>query len=123
MKEKKHLRVGEKGEKEAVKLIKKKGYKILAKNEEDKYGEIDIIALKNKKLIFIEVRSKMGRDYGLPEETVGYQKRKKLINNAERYINNNKINIPYRIDVIGIVFSKSGKVIHKKHYKNITLLS
>ena len=117
----KHLKIGRRGEKVAVDFIKKKGYKIVAKNEEDKYGEIDIIALKSKKLVFIEVRSKTGKDYGLPEETIGYYKKKKLINNAKRYVNKNKVKIPYQIDVIGIVFNKNGEVIRKKHYKNITI--
>jgi putative endonuclease len=117
----KHLKVGKRGEKLAVESIKKNGYKIVEKNAEDKYGEIDIIALKDKKLIFIEVRSKTGEDYGLPEETIGYKKKKRLINNAKRYVNKNKIKTPYQIDVIGIVFNKNGEVIHKKHYKNITI--
>ncbi len=117
----KHLKIGELGEQKAVELIKEKGYKVLERNVENKYGEIDIVARDKKEMVFVEVRSKTGTNFGLPEETIKHRKKKKLIRNAKRYINYKKINRSYRIDVIGVVFNKNKEVERIKHYKNITL--
>lgn len=116
-----HLKLGELGEEKAADMLAGKGYKILERNNQNKYGEIDIVALKDDELVFVEVRSKTGTNFGLPEETVKHRKKKKLIRNAKRYISYKSIDKPYRIDVIGVVFNKSKKVERIKHYKNITL--
>ncbi len=116
-----HLKIGELGEDLAVEVLKDKDYKIMERNAENKFGEIDIVAAKDNVVVFVEVRSKIGKDFGLPEETIGFHKKRKLIKNAKRYIKLNNIENPYRIDVIGIVFSKNREVLRKKHYKNITL--
>ncbi len=121
MSETEHLKVGRMGEAVAEEMLKEEGCKIIQRNRKSKYGETDIIAEKGEEVIFAEVRSKVGSDFGLPEESVDSRKIKRLIRNAENYINYKKEGRPCRIDVIGIVFNKEGEVIRKKHYKNITL--
>ena len=49
------------GEGYALKLLKKKGYKILTKNFRCALGEIDIIAIDNDTLIFVEVKTRFSR--------------------------------------------------------------
>ncbi len=115
------LQVGRLGEERAVKLLKDKGYSILERNVEDGHGEIDIIAIDKGEMVFVEVRSKTGTNFGLPEETVKYRKKQKLVRNAKRYVNYNNIKKPYRIDVIGVVLNNQKKPKRIKHYKNITL--
>ena len=46
------------GEREAARLLRKKGYKILERNFEASQGEIDIIAKDNKELVFVEVKTR-----------------------------------------------------------------
>jgi len=53
-------RIGQIGEDCAVKYLENRGYKILERNYRKKYGEIDIIALKDSILHFVEVKSKSG---------------------------------------------------------------
>ena len=115
------LQVGRLGEERAVKLLKDKGYSILERNVEDKYGEIDIIAMDKGEMVFVEVRSKTGTNFGLPEATVNYRKKKKLIRNSKRYVSYNDIKRSYRIDVIGVVLNSQKKCKRIKHYENITL--
>ena len=50
-------KLGEIGENIAVKFLMKHGFSILDRNYTKKWGEIDIIAEKNNKLYFIEVKS------------------------------------------------------------------
>ena len=50
-------KIGEIGENVAVKFLMKHGFSVLERNYTKKWGEIDIVAEKNKKLYFIEVKS------------------------------------------------------------------
>ncbi len=50
-------KIGELGENIAVKFLVKHGFSILDRNYTKKWGEIDIVAEKNKKLYFVEVKS------------------------------------------------------------------
>lgn len=50
-------KIGNLGENLAGKFLKKKGFKIIEKNYLKKWGEIDIIAVKEKALHFVEVKT------------------------------------------------------------------
>ncbi len=117
----KNIEVGKRGEEIAKDLLVSKGYEILEKNPKNKYGEIDIVARNNREFIFVEVRTKTGKMFGSPEETIKYRKKRKLINNAKSYINLNGIKNPYRIDAICIVLNRNKEVERATHYENITL--
>ncbi|WGS64786.1 YraN family protein [Marinitoga aeolica] len=86
----------------AVKFLKKKGFKILKRNFSTKIGEIDIIALDNKCLVFVEVKG--GKDYiENPAYRVNNKKLQKITKTANIYIKYNNIDFDEtRIDVIGI---------------------
>jgi putative endonuclease len=53
----KHNEIGELGEKIVANRLENKGYKVLDRNYRKKWGEIDIVALKDKKLYFVEVKT------------------------------------------------------------------
>ena len=72
-------------------------------------GEIDIIAydVKNKELVFFEVKTRTNFNYGFPVEAVNIQKQKHIINCVKYYIYSRNIqNTFIRIDVIEIVVNK-----------------
>ena len=69
-----------------------------------KFGEIDIIALKNGVLIFIEVKGRKNVDFGYPREYVTPTKIKKIISTANYYLMKKKYdNVSCRFDVIEII--------------------
>lgn len=91
------------GELKAVEYLKNKGYSILKTNFHSKFGEIDIIAVKNNIICFIEVKTRKKIDYGLPSEAVNYSKQLKIIKTAEYYLSYNySENFSYRFDVIEV---------------------
>ncbi|MBQ2890300.1 MAG: YraN family protein [Clostridia bacterium] len=94
--------VGNMGEDIATNYLKKKKYKILDKNFTAGKGEIDIIALKDKTTVFIEVKTRQNEDFGTPAEAVDLKKRKKLIETATRYINEKNPDTGFRFDVIEV---------------------
>lgn len=125
-----HNKVGEIGEELAVKLLKKKGYKIIKKNYRTKYAEIDIICkpknnfldvMRNisKPLVFLEVRTKTGEKFGRPEETINKKKLWKLKQNAKAFVTFNNYEGQYRVDAICIVLDVNKNLKRINHYKNI----
>ncbi|NLK65144.1 MAG: YraN family protein [Tissierellia bacterium] len=81
-----------------------KGYRILEVNFSSKFGEIDIIAQKDDKLHFIEVKGRKNTKYGYPREAVTFTKQKKLRSAAKYYFMlKGKDDYPCQFDVIEIV--------------------
>ena len=108
---------GKKGEDIAAELLKNKGYAIVDRNWRNKFGEIDIITKKDGVLVFVEVKTKKGELFGLPEEMVGFGKLQKVRHMATVYMNGKEI--PCRIDVVAVVLSEDGQVTRLTHYENV----
>jgi len=82
-----------------------KGYKIKCMNYRKKCGELDIVAEKKDKLVFIEVKYRKNSKFGQAELFVDKHKQKKVVNTAHSYMFDKGINpedIVYRFDIIGI---------------------
>jgi putative endonuclease len=114
-----NLKTGKMGEEIARKHLEKKGYKILEQNFRTKYAEIDIVARKDKELVFVEVRTKRGEIFGLPEETLNQKKLKKLLWNAKSYAAFKNWRGAYRIDAVCVVLGNDESVERINHYENI----
>ena len=95
--------VGIKGEEISAEYLIKKGYSILEKNYRSKYGEIDLITLDDKEIVFIEVKTRTNLKYGMPCEAV---------NNKKKYEN-----LDIRFDIIEIYLSENKYKIN--HLKNV----
>lgn len=100
--------IGKWGEELATRLIQAQGYIIEARNYRTKYGEMDIIARKDETLVFIEVKTRTNRAYGLPEDSITRDKRQRLEAVAQCYLQDHpQFTGEWRIDVIAIE-KKSG---------------
>ncbi len=116
-----HLKVGRVGEEKAIEMLIEKGYEIVEKNKKNDYGEIDIIVMDGKEVVFIEVRSRTGEKFGSPEETIRKRKKDKIKKNAQAYMSFKNLKNRYRVDVVCIVFNQNMDIKRMDHYKNITL--
>lgn len=97
------LSFGERGEIAAWAFLLKKGFKILDKNYRCVLGEIDAVAQKDGRIIFVEIKTRSGKHFGLPEESVHLTKQKKLIQLAEWYRKEKKVeNLPASFAVVAI---------------------
>lgn len=107
---KKRINLGQTGEKMACNHLKKKGYLIKETNYKVSVGEIDIIAEHNGDLVFIEVKTRSGDDFGLPAEAVTIQKQKQIIRVAQHYsAQKNCFDSPARFDVVSVLMGGDGK--------------
>ena len=78
--------IGSHYERLAVDYLCQKGYKIICQNYRCKCGEIDIIAIKDAYIIFIEVKYRRTTTYGYPREAVTYQKKQHIYRTAMYYL-------------------------------------
>jgi len=99
--------LGSFGENEAQKYLEDQDYKILEKNFKCSHGEIDIIALQEKELVFIEVRTRSSLSFGEPYESINKVKQKRLIKLAQYYLKYKNIkNCNMRFDVVSVLADK-----------------
>ena len=106
---------GNLGEDEAVRVLKKMGYKIIERNFTVRGGEIDIIAKEGEYTCFVEVRMRKSNSYGSPAETIDLRKQKRIIKAAQLYAMKNAIyDSPMRFDVVLINADSSGGKLKNK---------
>ena len=97
------VQAGKAGEQAALSLLQRKGYKILVTNFRTRFGEIDIVAQEENILVFVEVKTRWSRKFGLPEEAVTPQKIRSIIKASEYYkLIHPKTPELMRIDVVAI---------------------
>ncbi|MCK4798508.1 MAG: YraN family protein [Spirochaetes bacterium] len=105
--------LGKIGEDIATKYLENNGIQIIERNYYTKYGEIDLIGIENKTIIFIEVKLRKNKNFGLPSEAIDSKKLKRIHNTATNYISEmNFTNNDCRFDVICLFYSN-----HENLYK------
>lgn len=114
---------GRLGEELAEDYLKKKGFKIIARNyKTSRWGEIDRVAIDKDTLVFVEVRTKTRSDFMAPQETITTHKLQSLKRAANYfYLENEDKELPraLRIDFVGVTFDNKNKP-EIEHFENIT---
>ncbi len=114
----KKIELGKRGEREAEKYLKKKGYKIIARNFRVKGGELDIVAEKDGEIVFVEVRTRKSGEFMDPVYSIGPRKRERLRRAAQVFLVSRGLDLlPCRFDVITLV--GEGKGFTLEHYENV----
>jgi len=103
----------------AAEKLLSQGYRILERNFRCSYGEIDLVAEDADDLIFVEVKTRRGSAYGLPEEAVTVRKQRKLMQVAARYLDLHACaERSWRIDVVAVQLSSGGKMEEIRIYQH-----
>ncbi len=97
-------RFGATGEDVAVEYLCGKGYRILQRNYQLAFGEIDVVAYRDDCVCFIEVKTRENKLYGDPFEAVDEHKQKTIRKMAECYLAfKNLEDHDVRFDVISVI--------------------
>lgn len=102
-----HNTLGADGENLAAGWLTQKGYEIVHRNWRHSYYEIDIIALKNKVLHFIEVKCRNFSPFGFPEDSVTKKKFKHLKRGADEFLFLNPGHVWIQYDILSITLYKN----------------
>lgn len=110
--------LGDKGEFEATKYLEMLDYTIIARNYITINGEIDIIAKDKNEYVFIEVKTRTSKEYGVPVEAINKHKKSHILRASEYYIYKNGLNSEFiRFDIIEVYINQKNKFIN--HIKNV----
>ncbi len=117
--EKSHNKIlGEKGERAARQYLERRGFEIIDANWTCGFGEVDIVAIDEETLVFVEVKTRSGIEHGLPEEAITQTKRKKYEKIAMAYLEQSEYNdLPIRFDAISITLMAEDRAF-LRHHKN-----
>jgi putative endonuclease len=95
--------LGRRGERDAERYLKRRGYRILARNFRAAGAEIDLVAAEGGTLVFVEVKARRGLSTGTPQEAVDDRKQRRIRRAAEIYVARARAHdCPVRFDVVAI---------------------
>jgi putative endonuclease len=112
--------IGRKGEDIAANYLASLGVQIIAKNFRSAYGEIDLIGVDHDDLVFFEVKTRTSLTYGPPEMAVTAKKFQRMVNCAQYYVQENKLELDWRIDVLAVSLDKKTNQSSIEWIKNVT---
>ena len=111
--------LGRRGEDEAARYLRSIGYRIVATRERIMRGDIDLVALDGRTVVFVEVRSRSSTAHGHPAETVGYHKQRRVAQLAAAYIRRHRLeDCSVRIDVVTVTFDGPEGRPQVEHFQN-----
>lgn len=114
-----HNILGTRGEDLAVEFLKDKGHQIVERNWRLSGYEIDIISEDDEFIVFVEVKTRSSSQWGNPEQSIGKQRMRRMINGASHYLKLNNIDKPARFDIVAIIVSEKEKEI--EHFEDAFL--
>lgn len=93
---------GNRGETATADYLVQRGCKILARNWHCRYGELDIIAVKDDIIAFVEVKTRRPNSLVSPAAAVDYRKQRKVIRSAQAYLCAHSCDLQPRFDVSAV---------------------
>ena len=114
--------LGRTGERLAANELIRRGYRVLERNFRCLYGEIDLVAEDGQDLIFVEVKTRRGGAFGLPEEAVTWRKQQKIAQVASYYLDLHACSErSWRIDVVAVQLDRVGKLEEIRVYQHAVI--
>ena len=114
--------LGNLGERLAAEYLEKHGYVIRERNwRAPQLGELDIVAEEGGYLVYVEVRTRRGRAYGTPEDSITVAKKLRLVQLAMAYRQmHSQAGLPpdERIDVVAVELTPAGRLFRIEIIKN-----
>lgn len=109
--------LGREGERIAEQFLREKGFKLVERNYRCAAGELDLIVLDKRVVVFVEVKTRTGLGFGSPLEAVAYHKQQKMIHAAQYFLSEKGLHQrDARFDVVGVSWSGREPVV--EHIEN-----
>lgn len=109
--------LGNRGENAAARFLRQRGYRILARNCRNHWGEIDIIALDGDWIVFVEVKTRSSHAAGHPAEAVTHRKQVQLTKLALGWLKQRRLlDHRARFDVVALTWPEGAAEPQIEHY-------
>lgn len=114
--------IGDWGENVAAAHLEDRGYRVLERNYYFQRNEVDLICRdpenEDDELVFVEVKTRRGLDYGSPEAAITEEKKQSLLEVARAYLHEQQLGeVPARFDVVTVLLA-DGRAPEVNHYQN-----
>jgi putative endonuclease len=97
--------LGALGEQAATRLLRRKGYVIVSRRHRDAGGEIDLIAVDQRTLVFVEVKTRRSSHREHPAEAVDREKQRRVARAAVTFMKQHQLlNHPARFDIVAVIW-------------------
>lgn len=111
--------LGARGEDAAARYLKRLGYRIVERHYDSPLGEIDIIAVDNRTVVFVEVKTRTSDDAGRPEDAIDATKERRMTQAAVAYLKAHRLlQNAARFDVVAVTWPKDARVPTIEHFKD-----
>jgi putative endonuclease len=102
--------LGFRGERAAERFLKRKGYRIVARGQRVRGGELDLVAVEDRTVVFVEVKTRTSHDKGHPAEAVDQHKQVRMTRAALRFIQRHGLfDCRCRFDVVAVTWPADPK--------------
>ncbi|MGD2105513.1 MAG: YraN family protein [Anaerolineae bacterium] len=115
--------LGQRGEQLAADQLVGRGYEIVCLNWYCQIGEVDIVTCREESWTFFEVRTRRGRAFGTPEESVTPAKMERMAEVAQLYLSEHGINVhevDWRLGVVAVEMDEAGRLLRVDVYENLS---
>ena len=113
------VRLGQFGEQLAAEYLQRRGYEVIERNVRRREGEIDLVAVRDGTLVFVEVKLRNPGPMGGAVEAVTSTKRRRLRELAGAYAAEHpELPSDLRIDVVAIDLKPDGNVGAVQHLES-----
>ena len=97
--------LGARGEEAAARYLRRLGYQVVARDARSRYGEIDLVAVDGRTIVFVEVKTRESADTGHPTEAVDAVKRRRVSRAATAFLKSHGLlESPARFDVVAVTW-------------------
>jgi len=111
--------LGQQGEDAAARYLRRLGYTIVARGEHGSLGELDLVAVDGRTVVFVEVKTRRTHDAGHPAEAVDLNKQRQLTRLALTYLKRRGLlENAARFDVVAITWPENQRKPTIEHIKN-----
>lgn len=111
--------LGPKGERAAERYLRRLGWRILDRNARGDLGEIDLVALDGRTVVFVEVKTRHTGDPGQVAEAVDVAKQRRLTRLALAWLKRRGLlEHAARFDVVAISWPAGNRRPALAHYRN-----
>lgn len=97
--------LGQRGEAAAARYLKRLGYRVVARGHRGHLGELDLVAVDGRTVVFVEVKTRQSADHGQPGEAVDRHKQQRLTRLALSFLKQHGLlEYPARFDIVSITW-------------------
>ena len=106
------MNLGKRGEDLATAELERSGYEIVDRNWRCRAGEVDIVARRDDAWVFFEVRTRRGRNFGTPEESVTPAKQERMTEVALEYLVAHEEEDPdWQMGFVAVEMDRAGRLL------------